>query len=114
MFKNSLIIAALGTTMLVPIAHAQKNLDPGQLAGQGIGYALTTQERCGGRPLRSPEADEALQARIVNAISKYTGSAPDNVRLGLVAGAMQASFTPKPTKNDCKEAEKLVGVAKKM
>jgi hypothetical protein len=114
MFKNSFLITALGTAMLAPIVYAQENKDAGQQAGQGIGYALTTQERCAGRPLRSTEADKALQARIVNSISKHTGSTPDNVRLGLAAGAMQANFTPKPTNKDCKEAEKLVGVAQKM
>ena len=114
MLKNSLIIASLGITMLASIARAQGGQDPGQQAGQGIGYALTTQERCAGGPLRSPEADKALHARIVNAVSKYTGSTPDNVRHGLAAGTMQANFTPKPTKKDCKEAEKLVGMAQKM
>lgn len=114
MFKNSLIIAALGSAILVQIVHAQEKQDPGQQAGLGIGYALTTQERCAGYPLRAPEAEKALQARVVNAISKYTGSTPDSVRLGLAAGAMKANFTPKPTKKDCREAEKLVGVAQRM
>lgn len=114
MLKNSLIIAVLGTAILGPICHAQKNQDPGQQAGQGIGYALTTQERCAGHPLRSPQAERVLQAHLVDAISKYTGSTPDNVRLGLAAGAIQANFTPKPTKKACREAEKLVDMAQKM
>lgn len=114
MFNPNFIIAALGMAMLAPIANAQEKLDPGQQAGHGIGSALTTQERCVGHPLRSPEADKALQARVVNAISRYTGSTPDNVRLGLAAGAMQANFWPKPTKKDCKEADKLVRDAQKM
>jgi len=114
MFKISLIIAAISTTMLTPIASAQQNKDPGQQAGQLIGAALTIQEQCAGRPLRSQEAEKALQARVVNTISKQTGSTPDNVRLGLAAGAMQVSFAPKPTKKECKAAENIVGVALKM
>lgn len=114
MLKTSLVAVIVGIALLSPIAHAQENKDAGQRAAKGIGYALSTQERCAGRPVRSPEAENALQARIVTAISKHTGVTPDIVRDGLAAGAMQANFTPKPTKKDCKEAEQLVGAAQKM
>jgi hypothetical protein len=113
-FKPTFMIAALGAAVLAPAAHAQPGPNPGQAAGQGIGYALITQERCARRPLRSPEAEKALQSRIVEALCKHTGASADDVRVGLAAGAMQASFAPKPTKNACKDADNLVAASQKL
>ena len=114
MSKHSLVAAVFCAALFAPTANAQEGKDPGQVAAQGFGFALSTQERCAGHPVRSPEADRFLQARVVDAISMQTGSSVDAVRAGLAAGAMQANFTKKASKKECKEADRLVRAAQKI
>jgi hypothetical protein len=114
MRQHIFVAAVICAALFAPIVNAQEGRDPGQVAAQGFGFALSTQERCAGHPVRSPEADRFLQARVVDAIRKQTGSNIDAVRMGLAAGAMQANFTKKPTKKDCHQADKVVSAAQKM
>lgn len=123
MFKPSFIrsaaLAAL-TTALTALAHAEpvEQVDPGQLTARGAFYALVTEERCLGRPLRPQAMEKPFQEHLVQTIAASTGSSIENIHAGMIQGVMQATFAypkgKKPSANECKEAHKMVKAINKL